>query len=182
MNFIRSSLLIFIISTVDLAKCSAYFTVDGLTCTATEEMPGKWERVSINVPSLDSDGCYTVSLICPNKRQVVIVGFRINDILGSPRKGVETQAYIFLDADDSDKGGLGYRLSTMNRAIGDSTLTLMYHPIKGTLHGQYDLEPAILLRHCIPNKKEAQLQPFVEMFRRGTQITIVDRPRPVIQS
>ena len=64
----------------------------------------------------------------------------------------------------------------MDRGIGEDVLTLSYNPKEGTMHGAYNMEPAILLHDNIPPGKRGPLQPFVALGDRSSTVTIVNNP------
>ena len=74
-------------------------------------------------------------------------------------------------------GGAGTNVTEMGRGIGTDTLTIIYNPSAGTIHGAYNREPAILLHKDIPSGQNAPLQPFVASIMVGTSIMIVNNPR-----
>ena len=73
----------------------------------------------------------------------------------------------------------GIFVSNMSRPMSaDCTLTLIYNPSAGTLHGAYNREPEILLKKEIP-VGNVPLQPFVIISggEENPVVTIVSNPR-----
>ena len=166
-----------IVQSVDLTNCSPHITVHGNTCTAKEDLPsadGTAEFIYLNVPPMDENGSYSISLISDSD-ELSVAGFGAADSVSRAFVGSwDTLACVFFDG--LIAGKLGKAVINMDRAMGDDTLTLSYNPRAGTMHGAYNLEPAILLLEAIPRGNPTPLRPFVGLMYGGSFATIVNRP------
>ena len=169
----------FQIFAVERSACSPLLSIDGQTCRLVGPVSDTCEFAYLTLPCLGIDGCYSIS-VKRNSGQHGQVGFGLNEVLSrsttGPWKSTVSQSLNGL-ASRSSSLGITASATGMGREIGDDTLTLMYNPSLGTLHGAYNLEPAILLRKEIPIGVNAPLQPFIGSGTVGTSITVVNNPR-----
>ena len=147
----------------------------GNTCTAKKDLlDGTAEFIYLNVPPMDENGSYSISLISDSD-EFSFAGFGAADsVLRAFAGSWDTLACVYFDGKIAGKHGK--IVSNMDRAMGDDTLTLTYNPCAGTMHGAYNLEPAILLLQAIPRGNPTPLRPFVGLMSGGSFATIVNRP------
>ena len=166
---------------MELLACSPHITIDGATFTLSTDASAEStsEFVYISRQSSDGDGCYSISF----KHNGIggYFGFGVNDAtsrLTNSAKAWKLTAYQS-STGAAALGGSGITVSTngMGRPLGTDTLTLMYNPNKGTLHGAYNLEPGILLRDNIPASPYSPMQPFFAAAKVGASVTFVANPR-----
>ena len=167
----------FLIYTVE--AWSSKIKIDGQTVTFISGTANTYEFAYLTRPPVDSNGCYSISVKRISGTRG-IVGFGLNDAVSRIDDANESWKSIALVrlGGQAAVGGAGTRVSGMGRDIGMDILTIIYNPSAGTLHGAFNLEPAILLRKDIPAGQNAPLQPFIGSSILGTAITIVNNPRP----
>ena len=176
---------LFSCSSVEPWACSKAFTIDSNSCSLNSNpSKGDWAVAFLTRPIIDSLGCYSISVksSLQNNKGLVIVGFGKAVSLDNPSEIVwQKSIYQHLTGEKSE-AKFGTVLSGMGRGIDKDTLTLVYNPSNGTLHGAYNLEPMILLRSDIPVSPGAPLQPFIAHGIRlpaqaDSTTTIVSNPR-----
>ena len=164
--------------TVESWACASNIKIDGQIATIISSTGNTCESAYLTRPPLDLNGCYSISVkrISESGGRV---GFGLNDAVSRDMADVNAWklgAYVALNGATSGFG-LGTIVTGMGRGIGTDTLTIMYNPSAGTLHGAYNLEPAILLRKDIPAGQNAPLQPYFAASTVGTSIMVVNNPR-----
>lgn len=173
---------------VDVTQCSPHIEINGDTCHSdfliTEEA---YEFVYLGVPPIDESGCYSFSFR-NNTGFHTMAGFGVNDALSRSLNDAAIWNSVAYHRASPDFLGLEGRgdlasdndLEMHTHRRSTDTLTLIYNPTAGTLHGAFYLEPAILLRNNIPPGDRAPLQPFVAFLESDETITIVERPRALM--
>ena len=170
---------------VELWACSPKITIDGHKATRTSDA-GVYEFAYLTRPPLDSNGCYSISV----KRfgqYGGMVGFCFNDAFSrddSDSLAWKSTVFITLTglaaigtrAELAIGAGTKVSVNGMGRDSGTDTLTIVYNPSVGTLHGAYNIEPQFLLLKDIPAGKNAPLQPFFCSSRVGASIIVVNNP------
>ena len=165
--------------TVEPWISSSNFEYVGHTATlASQNDEEHVEFVFMSRPPIDADGTYSISMKRSSGANGIL-GFSANRSISSKHVGDYSfwNSIAFMKLNGTVTGGYGLGTSEvcMGRDIGADTMTLTYNPLEGTLHGAYNLEPAILLRIGIISGP-IPLYPFFSSGIVGTSITIVNKP------